>query len=76
MGHPISTHTKIGALIASTGEPVYMWSARARIAYSTLNDYICGRRPISHNHLIRLCDVFDVEPEQLIGLNDENAYNG
>lgn len=74
MGHPINTRTKLGALIVARGEPIYMWSARTRIAYSTLNEYVRGVRPIPHHHLLRLTEAFDVEPEELIGLN-ENAYD-
>lgn len=73
MGHPINTRTKLGAEIASRGEPVYMWSGRAQIAYSTMNDYISGRRPIPHHHLLKLCDVLDVEPEDIIGLTEEGV---
>lgn len=61
-------------MIASRGEPVYMWSGRTQIAYSTLNEYIRGVRPIPHHHLLKLCDALGVEPEDIIGLNSEHAH--
>lgn len=73
-GRPIKTHTKLGQVASSSGLHLYEISGQAKIAYSTLRDYVDGKKPISHKHLINLCELFDCDPDELIGLN-ENAHH-
>lgn len=69
-GRPIKTHTKLGSACANSGMHLYEIGGKAKIAYSTIRDYVDGKKPISHKHLISLCDVLDKDPEDLIGLNE------
>lgn len=65
-GRRYSTHTKLGKLMTARGFRVYTVSGRAAIAPRTLGYYLAGTKPISAEHLTRLCEVLNCEPEELV----------
>jgi transcriptional regulator with XRE-family HTH domain len=71
-GRRVNTRSKLGALIFQRGLRVYDVCAATRIGYSSINHYNNLRRPIPANHLLKLSQYFDVEPEELIGTVDDN----
>ena len=59
--------TRLKLYMLSIDMPDYKIAAAAGIAPSTISEYQRGRREISAKHLIALCEVFDVQPEEIIG---------
>ncbi len=47
--------------------PQYIVAASCHITPSQLSNYALGREPIKHNHLLRLCEYFQVPPNSLLG---------
>jgi Cro/C1-type HTH DNA-binding domain len=70
-GRRVNTTSKLGAMIHQRGLKVYDVCYGTRLNYSTLNHYNNLRRPIRPDHLRKLADFFDVEPEELVGRVDE-----
>lgn len=61
----MSTKTRLGRVLSSTGKPLYYWAGVTGIAYTKLSDYVCGRLPIAPHHMLVLCDTLVCEPEDL-----------
>lgn len=49
-----------------------MIAARAGMPPSRLSEYILQQREIPPHHLISLCQVLNCEPEDIVGLVEEN----
>jgi transcriptional regulator with XRE-family HTH domain len=45
----------------------YVIAAAAGVHPSTLSQYARGHKQIAANHLIALCELFQCEPEELVG---------
>jgi DNA-binding Xre family transcriptional regulator len=58
-------------MIFQKGVRVYDVCAATRIGYSSINHYNNLRRPIPSQHLLRLAEYFECEPEDLIGTVDD-----
>lgn len=65
MGRPFSTATPLGRRIRFLGLEAYWVAARAQVSPRQLTEYLAGRATISHEHLARLSQVLDCEPEDL-----------
>jgi transcriptional regulator with XRE-family HTH domain len=59
--------TRLKLLLLTQEEKDYVIAAAAGIHPSTLSLYSRGAKEISAKHLIALCDLFNVEPEAIIG---------
>jgi transcriptional regulator with XRE-family HTH domain len=59
--------TRLKLYMLSLDMPDYKIAAAAGIAPSTISQYARGTREITAKHLISLCEVFDVEPDQIMG---------
>ena len=66
------TPSKLRQRIAATGEPAYIIAAEARVQPSRLGQYLNLRRPITHVHVLRLCEALDCSPEDI--LNEPEDY--
>ena len=53
-------------MIGRSGATMYRVAGMASIDPSVLSKYANKKRPISHEHMISLCDLFECEPEDLI----------
>lgn len=71
-GRPLPTHTKLGQLMTEHGDRAYILSGKAGIPTRTLTEYLAGRKEIQPQHMTRLCDIYDCEPEDLI---DDTIYD-
>ncbi len=65
-GRPINTKTKLGYAIAASGLRTYEVSALTGVYTTALSSYIRGG-DIAVKHLAALCDLFDCEPEDIVG---------
>ena len=61
------TITKLRYLCLRTETPQYQIAALAGIHSSTFSAYCKGQREINSKHLIALCKLFKVDPEEVIG---------
>jgi transcriptional regulator with XRE-family HTH domain len=59
--------TRLKLYMLSVDMPDYKIAAAANIAPSTISNYARGTKEISAKHLISLCEVFNVEPEMIMG---------
>lgn len=59
--------TRLKLHLLALGKPNYEVAAAAGIAPSQLSRYSSGRDDIRANHLVALCELLDVEPEELMG---------
>lgn len=76
MSRQVTNKTKLGALIRKTGEPAYKIAAATNIAFSQLSRYVNMIDPIKAHHLRTLCEFFEVEPDDVIGLVDAAEPSG
>lgn len=67
--------TKLRIKVLSVDHPQYQIAALAGIHPSTLSMYVKGDKPILDKHLIALCDLFQCEPEDIIGWEEINGVN-
>lgn len=65
MGRPFNTSQPLGQLMSAHHLTVKEVSYATEINERTLSDYLNGRKGISNKHLVRLCALFDCEPEEL-----------
>lgn len=61
-----SVPSKLRSAIDALGWPHYTVGAMTRIHPTTLSHYMNRKRAISHEHLPRLCEVLDCEPEDIL----------
>lgn len=66
--------TKLRIKVLGTAHPQYQIAALAGIHPSTMSGYVRGDKPILDKHLIALCDLFNCEPEDIIGWEDVNGF--
>lgn len=66
--------TKLRIKVLATTHPQYQIAALAGIHPSTFSRYVKGLQPILDKHLIALCDLFNCEPEDIIGWEDVNGF--
>jgi transcriptional regulator with XRE-family HTH domain len=59
--------TRLKLYMLSVDQRDYEIAAAAGIAPSVLSQYSRGVRDISAKHLISLCNLFDVEPDAIMG---------
>lgn len=59
--------TKLRQLLIHNTKPQYVVAGACRIHPVQLSYYALGRKPISHRHLVALCEYFQKEPEDIIG---------
>jgi DNA-binding Xre family transcriptional regulator len=59
--------TKLKRLLMSVPRPQYQIAALAGIHPSTLSMYARGQALILDKHLVALCDLFQCEPEDVLG---------
>jgi len=60
-----SVPSKLRSAIDALGWPHYTVGALTRIHPTTLSHYMNRKKAISHEHLPRLCEVLDCEPEDI-----------
>lgn len=63
--------TKLKALVIRVPQPQYQIAALAGIHPSVFSMYVLGQKPIRDKHLVALCELFRVEPEEVLGWEDE-----
>ena len=61
-----SVPSKLRSAIDALGWPHYTVGAMTRIHPTTLSHYMNRKKAISHEHLPRLCEVLDCEPEDIM----------
>ncbi len=66
----IVTVTKLMLKLMSVQQPNYQIAAAAHIHPTTLSEYSRGKKPIAAKHLVALCNLFECEPDELIGSVD------
>lgn len=66
--------TKLRVKVLSVPQPQYQIAAIAGIHPSTMSAYVKGDRDILDKHLVALCDLFDCEPEEIIGDVDASGF--
>ncbi len=66
-GPKISDKTKLGWILRNSGLNAYQWSGLFHIAPAKLSRYVTGRLDISHEDLLTICDVLELEPEDVVG---------
>lgn len=64
--------TKLRAKIIRLPHPQYQIAALAGIHPSTLSKYVQGE-PVLDKHLIALCDLFQCEPEEILGWEEMDS---
>lgn len=65
-GRPISRETKLGRLISDRGYRAYSIAANANISPRILTEYCGGRRTFTQQHILSLCRVLSVTPDQIL----------
>lgn len=63
--------TKLAFWIERTGKAKYRFCADVGIHPRTMTEYLAQREPISHAHLLAICDYLNVEPEDVTGTVDD-----
>ncbi len=61
--------SKLGWLVAKSGFALYEVGAASGVSYTHMSEYVNLRNPIRPHHLLGLCDFFDLEPEDIVGLS-------
>jgi DNA-binding Xre family transcriptional regulator len=59
--------TRLRYKLLSIEQPNYEIAAAAHIHPTVLSDYAQGKKDISVKHLRALCDLFECEPEEIMG---------
>lgn len=59
--------TRLKLHLMSIDKPSYQVAAAANIAPSQLSRYMSGRDDIRASHLVALCELLNVEPEEIMG---------
>lgn len=59
--------TKLRLRILETGGPAYMVAARCGFSPSRMSEYILGHKEIPVKHLVKLCEVLDCDPDDVVG---------
>lgn len=65
-GRPICQDTKLGQLIYRRGIAASSVAAACGFSPRTLTEYVAGRRIIREPHLIKLCEFFGLEAEDIV----------
>lgn len=73
-GRPVSRETKVGRLISDRQLRVYAIAANANISPRVMSEYCAGRRSFSQHHLLALCRVLEVTPDQILEDEDLEGY--
>lgn len=68
----LNTFSRLGRAIADSPYSAAQVAALIGLHPVHLSRYINLRRPIHPHHLIKLCEVLDCEPEDLIGLVNDH----
>lgn len=63
----IARVTKLRIRILETGGPGYIIAQRAGFQPSRLSEYVLGKKAIPTKHLVRLCQVLQCDPDDIIG---------
>lgn len=58
--------SKLKRHVAATGYPAYVIAAAAGIAPPVFSAYMNRRKPISHTHLVRICEVLGCDAEDIV----------
>jgi hypothetical protein len=66
-GRPINTATKLALRMRETGKPLYVIAGEVGISYPQMTAYSSGRKQILSHHMIKLCDFFECEPDEIWG---------
>jgi hypothetical protein len=62
--------TKLKAKLLRLPQPQYQIAALAQIHPTTFSGYVNGK-PMLAKHLVALCDLFQCEPEEIMGYEGE-----
>lgn len=65
--------SKLRLKILATNTPQYIIGSLAGIHHSRMSEYCLMQRPIPPHHLLALCEVLDCEPDELLGIADNNG---
>lgn len=68
----VTNRTNLGRLILRSGLPQYKVAAYCDIAYSTFQKYVTAKEPIRPHHLRAICGYFHVDPEDVVGIAEDN----
>ena len=72
---PIPPQQKLRELLLRhENRPNYIIAAKCGFHPARLSQYALGKRPIPPHHLIRLCEVLNCNPEDIVGDLDSNVY--
>jgi hypothetical protein len=71
MTRKVTTLSKLGLAIRNTGKPMYKVAGETDIAYARMAAYVAMRQSIRIPDLMKLSDYFGLDPEDLIGPNDD-----
>lgn len=61
-------------LLEPQNRPNYMVAALAGMSPSRLSEYALGRRAIPPHHLIRLCEVLECQPDDILEPLDASIH--
>ncbi len=64
---PMSDKTRLGWILRNSGRPLYQWCGLFQISPTTMTKYITGAKVISHADMLVICNVLDVDPEDILG---------
>lgn len=62
--NPIRLHS---ILMRPEAKPNYVLAAKIGVAPSRLSEWALGKRPIPPERLLRLCELLNVSPDEVLG---------
>lgn len=65
-GRPFNKSYPLGQIMAEEMITVNQLAAKANVSHRKISDYLANRVPYVPSHLIRLSEVLDCDPEDLI----------
>lgn len=61
--------------VIESGYRQYQIAGLTSIAPTTIAEYCLGQSAIPTHHMLRLCEFFQCEPEDLIGIIESDTYD-
>lgn len=66
LGKPFNKNFPLGKMMAEEKVGVNELAAKTGVSHRKLSDYLANRVPFINNHLIKIADFFDCDPEDLV----------
>lgn len=74
-GRPVSRESKLGRLLSAKGLKSYEVGGLASISSRMMTEYCARRKQYSQRHLLALCRVLNVTPDQILEDEDLEQYD-